>query len=298
MPHLSVLRSVLLGRRTSSAYPPIVIGATGGSGSRVFREVLQRSGVFMGRRLNESGDAMDFEPFLDAYINRLLEAVRRLDYRFEDLPRRLGRGAVRAFEKALATFQADMDPGAGWGWKNPRSMYVLPIIHRVFPDIRFVHVIRDGRDMALSVNQNQLRKHGGAFFGVDSVELTPSASAALWSAANLQVAAWGEETLKDNYVRLRLEDVCADPLGNVATLIDRFDLPIKDPEYVAAGVHIPQTLGRWRSADPALVAEISGAAQPGLSAFGYLPRTPGGARPEPKRTVGRGCGPQLQRDTT
>jgi hypothetical protein len=238
--------------------------------------ILRRSGVFMGRRLNKSGDAMDFEPFLDAYINPVLEAVRQLDYGFEDLPRRLGRDALRAFEKALATYSADADPEKPWGWKNPRSMYVLPIIHRVFPDLRFIHVVRDGRDIALSRNQNQLRKHGSAFFGVDRVDSTPAASAAFWSAANLQAAAWGEKTLRDRYSRVRLEDVCADPVRSVATLIGRLGLSCTDPELVAAGIRTPQTLGRWRSADPDVVAEISAASQPGLSAFGYLDQRAGG----------------------
>ena len=34
--------------------------------------------------------------------------------------------------------------------------------HAISPALRFLHVVRDGRDMALSENQNQLRKHGEA----------------------------------------------------------------------------------------------------------------------------------------
>ena len=55
---------------------------------------------------------------------------------------------------------ATLEPGRPWGWKEPRSIYLLPFFHQQLPALRFLHVVRDGRDMALSANQNQLRKHG------------------------------------------------------------------------------------------------------------------------------------------
>ena len=45
---------------------------------------------------------------------------------------------------------AALEPGRPWGWKEPRSIYLLPFFHRHLPALRFLHVVRDGRDMALS----------------------------------------------------------------------------------------------------------------------------------------------------
>ena len=53
-----------------TASNPVVIGGTGGSGTRAVQSALAAAGVFMGERLNESGDAMDFEPFLDPSSTR------------------------------------------------------------------------------------------------------------------------------------------------------------------------------------------------------------------------------------
>ena len=39
---------------------------------------------------------------------------------------------------------------ARWGDKTPLYMQYLPLLERLFPDARFVHLIRDGRDAALS----------------------------------------------------------------------------------------------------------------------------------------------------
>jgi protein-tyrosine sulfotransferase len=40
---------------------------------------------------------------------------------------------------------------ARWGDKTPRNSYFLPEIHRVFPNARFVHVLRDGCDVVASM---------------------------------------------------------------------------------------------------------------------------------------------------
>ena len=50
-----------------------------------------------------------------------------------------------------------------WGWKHPHSLLLLPLLVDAWPRLRFVHVVRDGRDMAFSANRNQLA--GGKLYG-------------------------------------------------------------------------------------------------------------------------------------
>ena len=43
-----------------------------------------------------------------------------------------------------------------WGWKAPRSIYYLPLLLRVLKgNLRFIHVIRDGREISVADNQQQ-----------------------------------------------------------------------------------------------------------------------------------------------
>jgi hypothetical protein len=51
---------------------------------------------------------------------------------------------------------------ARWGWKQPRSTLLLPFLDRVLPNLRFMHLIRDGRDMAYSANRTVTELHGAA----------------------------------------------------------------------------------------------------------------------------------------
>ena len=124
---------------------PGVIGATGGSGTRVLAAIAQRGGMFVGSDLNRSLDALDFAAFFDRWAGRELapEAAAEL--------------------RALVARQHAEAEGRPWGWKEPRSVYLLPFLAAELPGLRFLHVVRDGRDMALSVESGaaaQARRRG------------------------------------------------------------------------------------------------------------------------------------------
>lgn len=56
-----------------------------------------------------------------------------------------------------------------WGWKGPRSVYFLPFYQAVFGDhFRFLHVLRDGRDVAYGDNQMQFWMLCEKFYGKDN----------------------------------------------------------------------------------------------------------------------------------
>jgi hypothetical protein len=259
------------------AEPPIVVGATGGSGTRAVCFALAEAGVHMGRpeRLNGAGDAMAFEPWLDATINPVLEATRSLDYRLADLPAALAGGAVRRLRGIVARHAGSRPATApGWGWKNPRSMYLLPVIRAVVPEVRFVHLIRDGRDMALSSNQNQARKHAAALLGLAAPATDPVTAIRLWAEANGAVADWGERELGAHYLRVRFEDLCAAPAATIGRILALLPNPALTAdgmaERAAAGVTQPETAGRWQAMPAADLRDLEAAASGVLARFGYL----------------------------
>jgi hypothetical protein len=61
--------------------------------------------------------------------------------------------AVRTFYEAYMEQQGK----PRWGEKTPTYVQKMKLIQRALPEVRFVHVIRDGRDVALSVLDRTLR---------------------------------------------------------------------------------------------------------------------------------------------
>jgi len=62
---------------------------------------------------------------------------------------RPGLTAGEAISAIFATYAAEQGKQR-WGDKTPLYMQHLPVLERLFPDARYVHLIRDGRDAALS----------------------------------------------------------------------------------------------------------------------------------------------------
>jgi hypothetical protein len=89
------------------------------------------------------------------------------------------------------------------------------------PGLRFLHFLRDGRDIAFSKNQNQLNWHGRAVLG-DELEKarTATRSLALWNRVNLAAAEYGERHLGPRYLRVRFEDLCSDPRVTVESIFE------------------------------------------------------------------------------
>jgi hypothetical protein len=142
------------------------------------------------------------------------------------------------------------------------------LLDRLFPSLRFVHVVRDGRDMALSANQNQLRKHGSLIGLTQPLPSIPIASITLWSWINGEAARYGHVQLAGRYLRVRLEDLCERPAEVAARILAFLEL-CGDAGAALAEVTRPPSLGRWRSADPALVAELERVASSTLAELGY-----------------------------
>jgi hypothetical protein len=276
---------------------PIVVGGIGGSGTRVVVNLLQAAGVVMGSRLNGSLDLLDFVPLLDAHVQRLLGAVRAADYKLTDLGASGRDDVATACREVILRLQREAG-GQAWGWKNPRIIYLLPFVCAVVPQMLFVHVVRDGRDMALSGNQQQLRAYGRHILGHNRVDVV--ASACFWQRVNATVAAWCHRHLTGRYICLRYEDLLHDPASNAGRLLDFIALarPLPEGGRVAAieswhaRLVASPGIGRWRTAAPSLQESIFQGCAEGLSQFGYL--ASGGTNRQPTAdgscTVGAGEG--------
>ena len=186
---------------------PGIIGATGGSGTRVVGRIVRAGGMYIGTNLNDYQDALDLGGYSDRWINEFV-AGGELEGLSEDVRAEM----VDDLAAVMETHRRDLPADArAWGWKEPRSIYLLPFFNSVMPGLRFVHWMRDGRDMAFSENQHQLRKHGDTVLGADASApgRSQSRSIALWSTVNTWAADFGEQQLRDRYMRVRFEDLCA-----------------------------------------------------------------------------------------
>ncbi len=241
---------------------PIISGGSGHSGTRVFNEILTLGGVFTGiSRITKWPDSEDLK-----ITNLLTRWVR--PYLRGDLSPSEARRMRRAFARRLRLYFPFR--GARWGFKNPRTMLLLPFLHELFPRMKFVHVIRDGRDIALGNEFAGRNPHSLVFLSEQESQLPPAERMILfWGRSNQKAMEYGRERLGANYLQMRWEDLCTNPAQKTGELLEFAALPVANKAAIAAIVMRPRSLGRWKTFPDDVRARVHALGEPWLKMFGY-----------------------------
>ncbi|MGI8773672.1 MAG: sulfotransferase family protein [Actinomycetota bacterium] len=162
-----------------------------------------------------TADEVDPAAFLDALEAH--ERFRLWELPIEEVRRRLDgtfsgpipyRRAVTAPFEAYAAHHS----ASRWGDKTPRYVEHIDLLARLFPEARFVHVIRDGRNVALSYSH------------VNFGPRTVAGVAELWARRVRAGIARGRTLERGRYLEIRSEDLAEDPEGELHDICDFLDL--------------------------------------------------------------------------
>ena len=185
-------------------------------------------------------------PERDAFVDdlRRLERIRAWGVDPDDVAKRLGeRPTFAEAIEAIYRAYADAQGKPRFGEKTPLYMQHLDVLERAFPDAQYVHIVRDGRDAALSMlamrrkpRFNLSRPRGLADF------------ACAWRREVRGAQRFGRVR---PYLELRYEDLVGEPEARLREVCDFLEL-----EYE------PAMLDYHRREDPALYADHPRLAQP------------------------------------
>lgn len=247
--------------------PPIIVGATGGSGTRALARVCQRAGVHWSTRPNHALDCHN----VARWVHRPWAAAW-LDAHQHGASLAQQDGLNRDLARACRSIYDSRPEGVTrWGWKNPPNMMMFPQYESVFNGALYIHMIRDGRDMAVSPNQNQVRKFAEVLLSEQERRLSPMRqSLRLWARANLAAARFGETLRGSRYLRIRFEDLCDRPALTIARVLEFLDLdPGFSPSVLAGEIKPPSSRGRWRELRQEVVGELGSEEREALEQFDY-----------------------------
>jgi hypothetical protein len=254
---------------------PLAIGGVGGSGTRVVAAAAIALGYALGDDLNRALDNLAFTllfkdraaPDLadDGFAARvrllaiatrggiatdadraLLQALAVVDRGGAD---RVQHGAAWLGERAarlLASASAAPSPGPDrWGWKEPNTHIVLPRLRDALPGLRYVHVVRNGLDMAFSSNRNQLMFWGERVLG-RTVRPESRDALAYWCEVHRRVKREAE-AMGSRFLWLDHDALCADPVRGFARLATFLELPAEQALALAPLARPQPTAGRHRA---------------------------------------------------
>lgn len=157
----------------------------------------------------------------------------------------------------LYTEYASQYGSTRWGDKSPIYSDYMDLIQRIFPNAQFIHIIRDGRDVSVSMLKTY---HSARFFYVDLYY-----AAEVWKQRVIMARRSGQRMGQSNYYELHYEDLTANPEEEIRKICEyldeKFDNVMTEPYSVAKmfyhskGIHSntrkplnTDSVGRWKVA--------------------------------------------------
>lgn len=263
---------------TPFAPSPIAIGGLGGSGTRVFAALLRAAGVHIGDCLNAALDNLWFTVLFKraawgrpdvAQAPDPADIARSIDLFHRAMTVGLADSLTQAEQDLLEGLRRDLIPigdwqcGARsvhadnlvassvpengdtllWGWKEPNTHVFLPHLDQQIPGLRYIHIVRNGLDMAFSKNTWQVR-HWAHLYQVpeDPDVPLPVRQLRYWIAANTAAISYGMSHMAGRFMVVEYEDFCARPAQHWIRIQKFLGLPADRP--LPEGLVEPSTIGR------------------------------------------------------
>jgi hypothetical protein len=194
--------------------PPLILLGVSRSGTTLLRVILDRSpgigipdeSFFVPLLARRHGKTIDAAKFLDDIAR--VPTIREWGLTAGDVAPRL-RSGMATGEAVAAIYEAYAERAGKprWGDKTPMYMRHLDLLARLFPDAQYVHLIRDGRDAALSF----LEMPEGTFTRTWAHPRTAAQFACLWRKEVEDARSLGREVGSERYLEVRYEELVARP---------------------------------------------------------------------------------------
>lgn len=236
----------------ATAQPPLVVGGIGDSGTRAVAYILTQFGVWMGKfGVTVKKDSRDSKLFINGFPTTGCDDAgavqRRVVKCFVFYAKSIDHCSAADYNRSCVNDAGIWNTGVQWssqlfrtllnhtraytlrksnqeqfsfglwGFKHPRSAFILPYLSYVTGKrMRYVHIMRDGRDIAAGDNQyffNSVCKqyhYEGSPLCVDvfvnRVEL--------WARLNVDVLRWASRNLApEDFMLVRIEDLVLGDAG-------------------------------------------------------------------------------------
>eukprot|EP00607_Mallomonas_marina_P001239 CAMPEP_0182435936 /NCGR_PEP_ID=MMETSP1167-20130531/78503_1 /TAXON_ID=2988 /ORGANISM="Mallomonas Sp, Strain CCMP3275" /LENGTH=574 /DNA_ID=CAMNT_0024627517 /DNA_START=105 /DNA_END=1826 /DNA_ORIENTATION=+ len=198
----------------------LVVGGTDGSGTRRVVQVLTLLGV---RMVSEDPQTYDIHADIAGgwpnIVTPVLQTTHKLLYSAASMPTDVANNTVRKLRQLVRKAREDSQkkqsftlavggllkrpPGATaaaveFGFKAPVAMTLLPLWTETCPHLKFLHVLRDGRDIAFSANQGPVNKFYETMYGKEKPMRHPAVRGIrLWSDWNSDIFKYATQYMND-----------------------------------------------------------------------------------------------------
>lgn len=216
----------------------IFIGGVGGSGTRVIANILKDNGIYIGTNLNNSLDNLDWPGDNILIKDNNLTFEKKLNILRESF----GLFIDKMIHDQSLSDCSNRDTLA---IKVPGSFYYMPFLFKIFKNSCYVHLIRNGLDMAFSSNKNQLKNWGGMFNVSFDTTNKESQQLKYWIRSN-EYALNIQKQFPDSFHLVKFENICDHTHSEIDSLFEYLGLDNNTSQLTLDSIQRPKTFERFR----------------------------------------------------
>jgi len=243
---------------------PIVLMGRGHSGTRLLSTICDLLGVSLfANNKSGSGDTSDTK-FTKAIISSACDVMgsgNKLE-------------GIDVFKKAVWKYFLLHDGAEKWGWKFPETFLIPEIVHATFPNAKYIHILRDGRDLAFKshLTDNPLKKLGKLILKkLDTFDKPAHIQAASsWAYQVNNFLSFSDSLPSNQIMHFKFEALCTDPIKISTQIADFLELPMTDDCLNFIKKIDASKIGQYKENDPTKLAEVSQYLQSDLKKLNYL----------------------------
>ena len=243
---------------------PIILLGTHRSGTSLLGELLSDIGVFMGRKQNAHHEAWHFldnnKKILDIahsdwdlplVFESLLksETTLRTVVQYMQSETTSHKMIRHFFGRRLALKEKISPSQTPWGWKDPRTNITFPLWYQIYPDARFIMLIRNGVDVANSLKVREGQKLTRIHSRATSTRCqTLDESFRLWEEYNEFFIRYRNIIPEDKILTIKYEDLLTSSHENLEIISDFLDLENHEDFIRMASLRInPDNANKFRN---------------------------------------------------
>lgn len=215
----------------SDTRPPIILLGRGGGGTRLLSSIAQDAGLFIGNRVNISGDCMDMVPAIYRTIFR--------KYCCPDIEQK--KLSIADLRQAAGKMIASKGVNQQWGFKLPELLLILPEIEMAFPKAQFVNIKRNPIGTVLRRSHMTARvdnhigrvalKEASQYFSFSMQKLLEVSSISRMAISTMHQLSITQEFLAsispERWLEISFEDIISNPEIQLEEFSKFCNLPIK-----------------------------------------------------------------------
>lgn len=233
---------------------PLIILGMHRSGTSLLVRLLKDLGLHMGNKLSRDAEAVYFQKinrriFISTgsdwgYINPLLLAMGNEFFIQEQTSKALltlfpdsslsflNHSIIDFFGKDLWK-SISQNENFHWGWKDPRTSITFPIWLRIFPQARFLHILRNGIDVSISIHRRTKKQHNKIWKRLFPLDYNPRTldfkyCFRLWE-MYVEFVLDHKDIIPDNqYMEINYENLLKNPSAMLQEICDFINFPIQE----------------------------------------------------------------------